>query len=230
MNGKKILVIDDDVNLCQIVKFAFGRHGADVVVARDGREGLQKLYQHRPDLVILYIRMPDMDGWETCRQIRLVSSVPIIMLTNVNRDEEVVRALDHGADDFVTKPFSQEVLIARARAVLRRGDLAEEEQSPLQFQDDHLLIDLDKRQIYVEGEPVRLTATEYRLLSYLLRNANQVLTYDAILKNVWGAEYKDSVEYVHVYLSHLRRKIEKEPRNPQYLLTEHSVGYRFQWI
>ncbi|MCB0081302.1 MAG: response regulator transcription factor, partial [Caldilineaceae bacterium] len=181
MNGKKILVIDDDVNLCQIVKFAFGRHGADVVVARDGREGLQKLYQHRPDLVILDIRMPDMDGWETCRQIRLVSSVPIIMLTNVNRDEEVVRALDHGADDFVTKPFSQEVLIARARAVLRRGDLAEEEQSPLQFQDDHLLIDLDKRQIYVEGEPVRLTATEYRLLSYLLRNANQVLTYDAIL-------------------------------------------------
>ena len=207
MNGKKILVIDDDVNLCQIVKFAFGRHGADVVVARDGREGLQKLYQHRPDLVILDIRMPDMDGWETCRQIRLVSSVPIIMLTNVNRDEEVVRALDHGADDFVTKPFSQEVLIARARAVLRRGDLAEEEQSPLQFQDDHLLIDLDKRQIYVEGEPVRLTATEYRLLSYLLQNAGHVLTYQNILDKVWGWEYQDSIDYVHVYISHLRRKL-----------------------
>ena len=229
MNGKKILVIDDDVNLCQIVKFAFGRTGANVVVARDGREGLQKLYQHRPDLVILDIRMPDMDGWETCRQIRLVSSVPVIMLTNVNRDEEVVRGLDYGADDFVTKPFSQDVLIARARAVLRRGDLADEEHSPLRFQDNHLLIDLDKRQIFVKGEPVRLTATEYRLLSYLLRNANQVLTYEAILKNVWGAEYENSVEYVHVYLSHLRRKIEEEPRHPQYLLTEHSIGYRFQW-
>jgi len=229
MHKQKVLIIDDDVNLCQIVKFAFTRAGADVFTALDGRQGLQQFYQQRPDLVILDIRMPDMDGWETCRQIRLLSNVPIIMLTTVNRDDEIVKGLDYGADDFVTKPFSHEVLMARARAVLRRRDLTDEsDHTDMYYSDGHLAIDLEKRRVYVRGDEIQLTATEFRLLSYLFRNAGRVLTYESILDTVWGEEYRGSVDYVHVYLSHLRRKLETDPRHPRYLMNERSVGYRFE--
>jgi DNA-binding response OmpR family regulator len=228
MEQKKILVIDDDVNLLQSIKFTFVRAGADVVTAVDGREGLHRFYEARPDLVILDVRMPDIDGWETCRQIRLFSHVPIIMLTTLNKDEEVIRGLDYGADDFVTKPFSREVLLARARALLRRTDGPGDLGDQLTYSDDHLYISLEKRRVLVRGEPVQLTATEFRLLAYLLQNAGQVLTHRTILDKVWGWEYQDSVDYVHVYLSHLRRKLEEDPRNPRYLVTERGIGYRFE--
>lgn len=228
MHNKKVLIIDDDVNLCQIVKFTFARAGATVFTALDGREGLRHFYDHRPDLVILDIRMPDMNGWETCRQIRLLSNVPVIMLTTLNRDEEITKGLDYGADDFVTKPFSREVLMARSRAVLRRAEQADEIDFQLSYSDEYLAIDLQKRRVVVQGKPVRLTATEFRLLSYFMQNAGQPLTYETILHKVWGQEYQDSIDYVHVYLSHLRRKLEEDPRRPRYLLTEHGVGYRFE--
>jgi two-component system, OmpR family, KDP operon response regulator KdpE len=228
MEQKKILVIDDDVNLLQSIKFTFVRAGADVVTAVDGREGLHRFYEARPDLVILDVRMPDIDGWETCRRIRLFSHVPIIMLTTLNKDEEVIRGLDYGADDFVTKPFSREVLLARARALLRRTDGPGDLGDQLTYSDDHLYISLEKRRVLVRGEPVQLTATEFRLLAYLLQNAGQVLTHRTILDKVWGWEYQDSVDYVHVYLSHLRRKLEEDPRNPRYLVTERGIGYRFE--
>lgn len=228
MQDKRILVVDDDYNLCQMIKFSFNRAGALVYTASNGREGLQQFYQHRPDLIVLDVRMPDVDGWETCRQIRLLSNVPIIMLTTLDKDEEVVRGLNCGADDFVTKPFSREVLMARVRALLRRAELPAETGSPNSYNDGYLVIDLEKRLVFVQGKPVQLTATEFRLLAFLFQNAGQVLAYQTILDRIWGWEYQDSVDYVHVYLSHLRRKLEEDPRNPKYLLTERGIGYRFE--
>lgn len=228
MNGKKILIIDDDVNLGQTIKLTFARVGAEVFTAVDGRDGLRQFYEYRPDLVILDVRMPDINGWETCRQIRLLSNVPIIMLTTLDNDEDVIRGLDYGADDFVTKPFSRDVLLARARAVLRRSELLAEPEDQQVYNDSYLLIDLRKHRVQVDGQAVQLSSTEFRLLAYLLQNAGQVLTYQNILDKVWGWEYQDSIDYVHVYVSHLRRKIEADPRNPKYLLTERGIGYRFE--
>lgn len=228
MNGKKILIIDDDVNLGQTIKLTFARAGAEVFTAVDGRDGLRQFYENRPDLVILDVRMPDINGWETCRQIRLLSNVPIIMLTTLDNDEDVIRGLDHGADDFVTKPFSRDVLLARARAVLRRSELLAEPEDQFGYNDGYLVIDLRKHRVQVNNQAIQLSSTEFRLLTYLLQNAGQVLTYQNILDKVWGWEYQDSIDYVHVYISHLRRKIEADPRNPKYLLTERGTGYRFE--
>lgn len=228
MNDKKILIIDDDVNLGQTIKLTFARVGAEVFTAVDGRDGLRQFYEYRPDLVILDVRMPDINGWETCRQIRLLSNVPIIMLTTLDNDEDVIRGLDYGADDFVTKPFSREVLLARARAVLRRSEQLAEPEDQQIYNDSYLLIDLRKHRVQVDGQAVQLSSTEFRLLAYLLQNAGQVLTYQNILDKVWGWEYQDSIDYVHVYVSHLRRKLEADPRNPRYLLTERGIGYRFE--
>ena len=228
MHGKKILIIDDDVNLGQTIKLTFARVGAEVFTAVDGRDGLRQFYENRPDLVILDVRMPDINGWETCRQIRLLSNVPIIMLTTLDNDEDVIRGLDHGADDFVTNPFSRDVLLARARAVFRRTELSTEPEDQLIYNDSYLLIDLRKHRIEVNGQVVQLSSTEFRLLTYLLQNAGQVLSYQNILDKVWGWEYQNSIDYVHVYISHLRRKLEADPRNPKYLLTERGIGYRFE--
>lgn len=228
MNDKKILIIDDDVNLGQTIKLTFARTGAEVFTAVDGRDGLRQFYEYRPDLVILDVRMPDINGWETCRQIRLLSNVPIIMLTTLDNDEDVIRGLDYGADDFVTKPFSRDVLLARARAVLRRSEQLAEPEDQQSYNDSYLLIDLRKHRVQVDGQAVQLSSTEFRLLAYLLQNAGQVLTYQNILDKVWGWEYQDSIDYVHVYVSHLRRKLEADPRNPRYLLTERGIGYRFE--
>jgi len=227
MQSKKILVIDDDYNLCQMIKFSFNRVGAQVFTASDGREGLHQFYAHRPDLVVLDVRMPDVDGWETCRQIRLLSNTPIIMLTTLDKDDEIIRGLNYGADDFVTKPFSREVLMARVRALLRRSEAPSEAPTASSYSDGYLTVDLAKHLVFLRDKPVQLTATEFRLLAFLVQNAGQVLTYQTILDRVWGWEYQDSSDYVHVYLSHLRRKLEEDPRNPRYLLTERGVGYRF---
>lgn len=227
MEGKKVLIIDDDPGLRQVVKEALEVEGATVFEAGDGRTGLQQFYSHRPDLVLLDVIMPDMNGWETCRQLRMLDDTPIIMMTGLKEDEEVIRGLDYGADDFVIKPFSASVLMARARAALRRAEPREGEQ-PVVYRDERLLIDLDRRRVKVNGEPVKLTATEFRLLACLMRRPGRVVTYENILEEVWGWEYRDSVDYVHVYVSHLRRKLEEESRNPRYFLTEHGVGYRFK--
>ncbi|MCX6044846.1 MAG: response regulator transcription factor [Chloroflexi bacterium] len=228
MQDKKILVIDDDYNLCQMIKFSFNRAGAQVYTASNGRDGLRQFYEQRPDLIVLDVRMPDIDGWETCRQIRLLANVPIIMLTTLDKDEEIVHGLNCGADDFVTKPFSRDVLMARVNALLRRAELPSETGRQAIYNDGYLMLDLGKHMVSVAGKLLQLTATEFRLLTYLFQNAGQVLTYQTILDRVWGWEYQDSVDYVHVYLSHLRRKVEEDPRNPRYLLTERGIGYRFE--
>ncbi len=228
LNEATILVIDDDTQLCEAIELVFVQTGATVHVAYTGRSGLQQFFKHRPDLTILDIWMPDMDGWETLHQIRLLSDSPVILLTTLRTNESIVRGLDGGADDFISKPFDNHVLLSRARAVLRRVQSVSKSKESIAYSDDHLSIDLKTRQVFVSGQLMRLTATEFQLLTYLMKNAERVLTYVQILENVWGSDYRDNVDYVHVYLSHLRRKLEKDPRKPQYLLNEHGIGYRFK--
>ncbi len=228
MKDRKILVVDDDAHVRRMIEQTFSKVGSHVVTAPDGQAGLRAFYEERPDLVVLDIMMPKADGWETCRQIRTMSDVPIILLTALNQQEDIIRGLDNGADDFVTKPFNPGVLLARARAALRRAQPAAPEPSPDVFEDGFLAIDLANRRIAVQGEAVDLTPKEHDLLADLFRNMGRVRTFKQILESVWGAAYQDSPEYVHVYVSHLRRKIEPKPKDPQYIATIHGVGYRFE--
>ncbi len=228
LQGKKVLIVDDDLHLGQILKIVFKREGANAYVAINGREGLQTFFAVRPDLVILDVMMPEMNGWEVCKQIRMLSDTPIIMLTTLSRDEDTIFGLDYGADDFVSKPCSGKVLLARARATLRRTEMTSKTYDKTNsYNDNYLKVDLEERKVVVDGHMIKLTATEFRMLAFLLENAGRVLTYNQILDQVWGWEYRDSVDYVHVYASHLRRKLERDPKRPRYLLTEHGVGYRF---
>jgi DNA-binding response OmpR family regulator len=225
---KKILIIDDNQNLSEMLKLVFVEEGAQVEKAANGIEGLQRFYSQQPDLVLLDVVMPEMDGWETCRLIRLLAFTPIIMLTTLDNDQDIVRGLENGADDFLTKPFSPEVLKARVAAVFRRTNINPDSQGVGSiYQDDYLTLDLENHRVMADNKTIKLSATEYKLLSFLFSNANRILRYDQILENVWGYEYRTSVDYVHVYISHLRRKMEKDPRNPRYFQTEHGVGYRF---
>ncbi len=229
MEEKRVLVVDDDPALLPLIEYTFAREGYEVVTACDGKEALREFFACKPDLVILDIMMPRMDGWEACRRIREVSDVPIVMLTARGQDEDIVRGLEYGADDYLTKPFSIKVLLAHARAVLRRAALPPVEYAePTAYADDFLTIDLKERRVTVDGEQVKLTPTEYRLLAYLVQNAGQVLTFTQILQNVWGWEYQDDLDYVRVYVWHLRQKIEQDPKNPKYIQTEIGVGYRFE--
>lgn len=227
LQGRKILVIDDDKALCQNLELGLSRQGALVASANNGQTGLKKFYEAHPDLIILDLRMPEMDGWETCRLIRLVAQTPIIMLTSVAQEHEVVRGLRKGADDYVTKPFSHDVLLARVEAVLRRTTAQAVDDRGHDYDDGYLLINFEQRLVSKAGVRVKLSATEFRLLHYLFDHAGRLLTNEAILTHVWGWESQHNVEYVHVYLSRLRAKIEKDPRNAQYIVTEHGFGYSF---
>jgi DNA-binding response OmpR family regulator len=183
----------------------------------------------RPHLVILDIMMPDKDGWSVCSDIRQSSDVPIIFLSALDRQADIVRGLDCGAVDYVTKPFSSKVLIARAQAVMRRaGGVAPERVKAPIYSDDYLTVDLEARRITVRGEPVRLTWTEYRLLAYLAQNAGQVLTIQQILNYVWSERHVDGIHSVRTYISNLRGKLEEDPKCPRYVVTEHGMGYRFR--
>jgi len=228
MNNQKILIIDDDVDLLQLVGMLFKKAGAQTFTARDGLEGISKLFTHHPDLIILDVMMPGTEGFEVCARIRQVSDTPLIMLTALNNEQEMLRGLEAGADDFLSKPFNTEILLARARAVLRRSNHPNSQPAAFEYSDGHLRIDIEKRHVLVRGEKIKLTPLEFRLLVYLARNAGKVLTFDQILVNVWGAEYKGSIDYVHVYISHLRRKLEDKSRGRQYIVTLHGVGYIFE--
>lgn len=227
MIGKKILIIDDDRDVQRINEKFFRAAGATVELASNGAEGIRKFFLDKPDLVILDIMMPELDGFDVCSRIRQVSSVPIIMLTALNSNEEIIRGLDTGADDFLSKPFSPDVLVAHARAVLRRLEMSQDTAPRRFYSDGYLSVDLEKRLVTVRGDPIRLTRTEYNLLVYLLQNAGWVRTFEQILENVWGPEYQGSVDYVHVYISNLRKKIEFDPKMPAYFESAHGVGYRF---
>ena len=228
MHNKKILVIDDDAQLRRLTEYPLTRAGADVAVAKNGKEGLRQFYEQKPDLVILDVMMPEMDGWETCKNIRQLSDVPIIMVTARGNDEDVIKGLELGADDYITKPFNVKVLVARARAALRRAEKGITIKKGTRYSDSYLTIDLDEHRIFVDGNPVSLTATEFRLLAYLLENTGRVMSFEQILKSVWGWDYIDDVNYIRVYIWHLRKKIEKDPKDPEYIQNVQGVGYRFE--
>lgn len=228
MQGKKVLVIEDDPLIRKSIEVTFKRAGSVVRSASNGQEGLREFFQFRPDLVTLDLMMPHIDGWETCRQIRQLADIPIIMLTAIRDEDAIVRALDMGAVDFVNKPFSPKVLLARARAALRKSPIYGVKEPPAGFIDDYLSVDSVTRRVLVRGKQVKLTKTEYELLAYLVNNRNCVMTFDQILDNVWGPGYEGTSDYVHVYVSRLRQKIESDPREPVYLKSEHGVGYRFE--
>jgi two-component system KDP operon response regulator KdpE len=230
--NQKILVIDDDKDLAELLKTQLERMDYQVVTAANGREGLKKSYQVRPDLVILDIMMPGMDGWETCNRLRELSNVPIIMLTARNMKGDVVRGLENGADDYLTKPFSSAELGARIQAVLRRSNASNgSNKSRASFYSNgYLSIDAEKRIVTVRGRRVDLTPTEFKLLSCMVRNEGRVLPHRYLLTEVWGPEYADEVDYVKLYIRYLRLKLEEDPSNPIYIQTEWGVGYRFNKV
>jgi len=222
----KILVVDDAPELTHLLKMALSREGYQVEVANDGLEGLRKAYDVRPDLMLLDIMMPNMNGLEMLSRFREFSDVPVIMLTALGQAKDRVDGLNKGADDYVVKPFDVEELKARIRAVLRRAALSAPEDSRiLSFDSGRLAIDPHARQVTVGSEPVNLSPTEYKLLLYLAHNAGQVLTYGQILDQVWGPGYEDNADVVKVYVRRLRTKIETDPSRPCYILTHRNIGY-----
>jgi two-component system KDP operon response regulator KdpE len=224
-----ILIIDDDADLAKIVQINLKREGYDTVVAYSGVEGLQKAYSSQPDLVILDIMMPGMDGWTTCRRLREISAVPIVMLTARGMEADIVRGLELGADDYIVKPFGSKELLARIHALLRRADTSTTKRPPVYSDaDGELTVDFVKRMVTVRGTKVDLTPTEFKLLSTFVQNEGRVLPHRFLLTQVWGPEYADEVNYLKLYVRYLRQKVEEDPSNPSYILTEWGVGYRFR--
>jgi len=222
----KLLLVDDDDGLRLLLQTTLPRAGYEVLTAASGAEGMRLLFSHQPDLVLLDVMMPGMDGWEVLERIREVSTVPVIMLTAVDGVPQRVRGLMRGADDYVTKPFHRDELVARIEALLRRVQTpAVEPPQVLSFDCGQLVIDPEARRVMVCGQEVHLTPTEYRFLLYLAQNAGRVLSYGQILDNVWGADYEGGDKNVKVYAVYLRRKIEQDPQKPRYVLSEWGVGY-----
>jgi two-component system KDP operon response regulator KdpE len=223
----RILVVDDERRMVGFIRLNLEQDGFEVIEAYNGTEALERLRDSLPDLILLDVMMPDIDGFEVLRMIREISQVPVIMLTAKGEEDDKVKGLELGADDYVTKPFSPRELVSRVKAVLRRGSTFEEDEEGVIEIDDRLKIDFGRREVWVDEELVKLRPTEYRLLYHLVQNAGWVLTHDQILTKVWGYEYRDEPHYVRLYINYLRKKIEEDPSDPQYILTERGVGYRF---
>jgi len=225
----KILIVDDEPALVRLMSQVLGQKEHEILTASGGQEALKLLFANKPDLVLLDVVMPGMDGWQVCKRIREVSDIPIIMLTGKQKSEEdIVMGLEYGADDYLLKPIGNKELAARVRAVLRRAEMMPKTEKKVVFNDDYLNIDVTERKVMVNGEKVKLTPIEFSLLAQLLENAGRILTHRQILEKVWGWEYIDDVDYVRIYISHLRQKIEPEPNQPKYIMTESGVGYYFQ--
>jgi DNA-binding response OmpR family regulator len=225
--NRRVLVVDDEERMVRFIHLNLEHDGFRVIDAYNGSQALERLRTGLPDLVILDVMMPDIDGFEVLRTIREFSTVPVIMLTAKSEEEDRVRGLELGADDYVTKPFSPRELVSRVRAVLRRTEMTSgAKHGPIEV-DEYLKLDFDRHEIWVNGKLVNLRPTEYRLLYYLVQNAGWVVSHDQILTHVWGYEYRDQPHYVRLYINYLREKIEKDPANPQYILTERGIGYRF---
>jgi two-component system KDP operon response regulator KdpE len=226
LKDKLILVVDDEPRIVRMVRMNLEAEGARVIEAHNGADALKQVRQALPNAVILDVMMPELDGWETLQMIRETSDVPVIMLTVRADEDDRVRGLELGADDYLGKPFSPRELVSRLKAVLRRTERAGEKEEMLKIDDD-LTIDFRNFQVIVKGNPVRLRPTEWRLLYHLVHHAGWVLTHDDILAKVWGPEYKGADEYVRLYITYLRQKIEPDPANPKYILTERGIGYKF---
>jgi len=229
--GKKILVVDDDPAFIRLADRVLTKKGYLVLKASNGQEALRLLFAQKPDLVLLDVVMPGMDGWQTCHRIRDISDIPIAILSGIKKTEaDIVRGLDYGADDYIIKPVGNKELVARVQAILRRAQLPPTPAATkkIGYHDDYLTADINQRKITANGEKIRLTPKEFRLFSLLLEYAGQILTHKQLLEKIWGWEYVDDVDYIRIYISHLRQKIEPNPAKPRYIITEPAVGYYFQ--
>ena len=228
MSKGRILVVDDDKTLVRLMREALSKAEFDVITAANGIDALQELYAKQPDLIILDVMMPRMDGWETAQRVRQMSQVPIIMLTAKDEESDKLKGFAAGVDDYVTKPFSFAEIIARVQAVLNRVRQVPPDHKTKRFASGTLVIDTDSRRVTKEGKPVELTPTEYRLLATLAENSGRVLSHEQLLNKVWGYEFGEDTGYVKRYIWYLRRKVEDDPRKPEHILTERGFGYVFQ--
>ena len=226
MSTAKILVVDDEPQIRRMLRTTLTGSGYQVSDARSGEEGLERFRDFLPDLVIMDLNMPGMGGLNACREIRIGSDVPIIILTVTNAEHDKVEALDAGADDYVCKPFSMPELLARIRAALRRAPTSPEG-GPHSFVSGDLEIDFDARKVRLKNKSVRLTPKEYQILRFLISQGGKPVPHRQILQTVWGPDYGDESDYLRVFINHLRKKIEPNPAKPQFILTEPWVGYRF---
>ncbi len=224
-NGFSILVIDDEIQIRKLLEISLEANDYKVLFAIDGKEGITMAACHQPDLILLDLGLPDEDGQEVLIKLREWFQNPIIILTVKSTEEEIVKALDHGANDYLTKPFRTQELLARMRTALR-GNTIKNNNEPISIF-GAVLVDFVSRTIKVKGEIIKLTATEYSLLTLLLKNDGRVLTHQYILKEIWGQSYSEQTQYLRVFVAQLRKKLEEDPNRPKYILTESGVGYRF---
>jgi len=222
----KILVVEDDSAIASLMRMQLENREYQVQVAKNGAEGLRQAYAWQPDLVVLDIMMPDMDGWTVCERLRELSDVPIVFVTAIGKEADIVRGLEMGADDYLVKPFSPRELLARIEAVLRRGTRGGASIDSRTYENGPLAVNLETREIRLNGQLVDLTPIEFKLLSTLLRNEDKVLTHRFLLMQVWGPAYEEERQYLKLYVWYLRQKVEVDPANPQLILTERGVGYR----
>lgn len=225
--GKRILVVDDEPRMIKFVQYNLELDGFQIISANNGLEAIEKTKMELPDLVIMDVMMPQMDGFEALRLIRKVSDVPVIMLTVKDEEDDKHLAFSAGADDYLTKPFSPRELSDRAKAVLRRASGTSPTAGDFVKVDDRVQIDFARRELLVEGERMSLRPTEWRLLYHLVKNANWLMTSEMLLQKAWGYEYQDDVQLLRLYIAYLRKRIEKDTKNPEYIITERGVGYRF---
>jgi two-component system, OmpR family, KDP operon response regulator KdpE len=234
--GKRILVVDDEPPIQRMLRRSLSANGYDVLVAEDGRQAIDIMHMHQPDLVLLDLCLPgELNGLDVCKQMRTWAQTPIIVLSAITEEKQKVEALDLGADDYLTKPFSNDELQARVRACLRRASLMETgagetamQPDILQSDDGYLFMNVLRRQVRAGQQDVRLTPTEFELLRQLMLYAGKVLTHRTLLRAVWGPEYGEEADYLRVYVRQLRLKIEVEPSRPRYILTEPGIGYVFR--
>ncbi len=226
----KVLIVEDEHDVAEAIALSlrFQWPSCETVVAEDGIRGTELVRKASPDLVLLDLRLPRMDGFEALRQIRTVSTVPVVIITARGDEMDKVRGLETGADDYVTKPFSHLELLARVKAVLRRAEMPPVGIDGATYDDGHLTVDYARHQVLVDGELVSLTPTEYNLLYHLTKNAGYVVPHRILLAKVWGHEYEEETDYLRVYVRRLREKLERSPDNPEYIFTERGIGYKFR--
>jgi len=230
---KKVLIVDDDPAQVRLVSSLLNTGGFKALQATSGRESVRVMVEDSPDLILLDNVMPELDGFETCRLIREISEIPVIMLTGRRKSEEdIIRGFDCGADEYIFKPVGDRELLARVRAALRRAEKLSSgsRKKKVIFSNEYLTVNVPERKVIVDGKRLKLTPREFRLLALLVENADRIISHRQVLEHVWGFAYADDVDYVRIYISHLRRKIEPDPAAPRYILTEPGVGYYFRTL
>ncbi len=226
LQGKKILLVDDDVIFCELVERMLTRQGADVMIAHNGDDGLRQFYRHQPHLLLLDLMLPGLDGWGVCQQVGQIADTPVIFISALGDEATIVRGLEMGATDYIVKPINHKELLLRIRLALSRAPAETSGETHLIYRLDHLTVNVTTRRVNAGDRLIRLTHKEFALLVYFLENRGKTMTFNQILSQVWGWEYRDHPEYVHVYINRLRQKIEPNPQEPAMLLTEYGVGYR----